>query len=137
MSKKVSTYWDVIKDNETHYSSGGWEVSLRKNCYYDHKKDREVFKLEFVWPYWEGVSRKERSECRKDVLVKRKLEKILASSSRDREEYRDLNQRIDTPELIQKIFDLYKGGLKGFELGKYIREGHYTMAEANSLFYRM
>ena len=142
---KVKTYWDSIKDQETFYSGGsrGWEVHLRRLPYYRHNPKthqyKEVETLQFVWPFYsgDGVSREEKSETRKEVTMKRKLERILASASIDRSEYYDLCSRINTPELKQEIIKLHDDGLKGFSLRNYIQHNHLTDAQAHTLFWRM
>ena len=136
---KVKTYWDTIKNNETFYHGGsrGWEVHLRKYTHYvwDKKtgEDKKVEKLEFAWPYFDGVPRAERAECRKDILEQRQRERILGQASRDREEYRDLCERV-YKEDWDKILAT---GIRGFELGRYIRETFLTESQAYTLFYRM
>ena len=142
---KVKTYWDEIKDQETFYYGGsqGWEVHLRRQPFYifDPKthESKEVEKLQFEWPFYigDGISRKEKAAIRKEVTMKRKLEKILASASINRNEYQDLRSRIDTSELEQEIIKLYNDGLKGFPLRNYIQQNHLTNSEAHSLFWRM
>jgi len=142
---KAKTYWDTIKNQETFYSGGskGWVVHLRRQTSYkyNHKTHeyREVETLQFQWPFsaGDGITREEKSEIRKEVTMKRKLEKILASASIDRFEYRDLCSRIDTPELKQEIIKLYDDGLKGFPLRNYIQQQYLTDSQAHSLFWRM
>jgi hypothetical protein len=136
---KEKNYWDTIKNNETFYHGGkrGWEVHLRKETWteYNHKKgtEKKVTRLQFQWPYFDGVPRAERAECRKDILEQRKKERILAQASRDREEYRDLVNRVNS----ENWDAIVATGIRGFELGKYIREKYLTHNEAYSLFYRM
>ncbi len=136
---KVKTYWDTIKNNETFYHGGkrGWEVHLRKETHYmwDIKTgiEKKVEKMEFQWPYFDGVPRAERAECRKDILEQRKKERILAQASRNREEYRDLVNRVNS----ENWNDIVATGITGFSLGQYIREKYLTHDEAYSLFYRM
>jgi hypothetical protein len=136
---KVKTYWDTIKNNETFYHGGsrGWEVHLiRENWIeYNHKTNtnKPVSRLVWHWPYFDGVPRAERAECRKDILEQRQRERILGQASRDREEYRDLCARV-YKEDWDKILAT---GIRGFELGRYIRETFLTEAQAYTLFYRM
>jgi hypothetical protein len=136
---KEKNYWDTIKNNETFYHGGkrGWEVHLRKETWteYDYKKgaEKKVTRLQFQWPYFDGVPRAERAECRKDILEQRKKERILAQASRDREEYRDLCARVDS----ENWNEIVKTGITGFPLGNYIRHNFLTHSEAHSLFYRM
>jgi hypothetical protein len=142
---KVKTYWDEIKDQETFYSGGsqGWEVHLRRQSSYRYNPKthecKEVETLQFAWPFCngDGISREEKAQVRKDVTTKRKIEKILASASINRNEYQDLRSRIDTSELEQEIIKLYNDGLKGFPLRNYIQQNHLTNSEAHSLFWRM
>jgi hypothetical protein len=139
---KVKNYWDKIKDKETHYSGGeyGWEVHLKMNTYrvWDHKTNKEkiVSKLEYQWPYWAETPRAERALCRKEVLEKRKQHKILAQASRDGEEFYDLQNRVGgiNSDIWNEVKEL---NIKGFDLGKYIRERYLTDDQAYTLFYRM
>ena len=136
---REKNYWDTIKNDETFYHGGarGWEVHLRKETHYmwDSKTgtEKKVTKLEFKWPYFDGVPRAERALCRKDILAQRKKERILAQASRDREEYRDLCARVQS----EKWDEILKTGITGFPLGNYIRHNFLTYSEAHSLFYRM
>ena len=136
---KEKNYWDTIKNNETFYHGGkrGWEVHLRKETWteYDHKTgtSKLVSRLVWQWPYFEGVPRAERAECRKDILEQRHRERILGQASRDRGEYRDLCERV-YKEDWNKILAT---GIRGFELGRYIRETFLTESQAYTLFYRM
>lgn len=136
---KVKTYWDTIKNEETHYYGGerGWEVHLRNQTHYQYNprtgEYKEVTKLEFQWPYFDGVPRAERAQCRKDVLEARKKQRILAQASRNKEEYRDLINRVDS----ENWKEILATGITGFELGDYIRYKYLTYSEAYSLFYRM
>ena len=141
--KKVKTYWDEIKDQETFYYGGsqGWEVHLRRQpsyrCNPKTHECKEVETLQFQWPFYtgDGVSREEKSQTRKDVSRKRKLEKILASASVDRNEYLDLCKRAYGKH--DEILKLYNDGLKGFALRNHIIQHFLTDGEAYSLFYRM
>lgn len=138
---KVKTYWDEIKNEESYYYGGkqGFEVPLRwtATCRYDSKtgKDIKGRSLQFQWPFgWgDGVPASEKALVRKEVKLKRKKEKMLAQASRDREEFRDLYSRIDDVNFDEIVAT----GLKGFDLGQYIRERYLTRSEAHSLFYRM
>ena len=140
---KVKTYWDVIKNQETFYTGGsqGWEVHLRYTDVhkYNHKTHecKVVKALQFDWPFrsGDGVSREEKSQTRKDVTNARKIEKILASASIDRNEYQDLCKRAYGRK--EEIFKLYDEGLKGFALRNHIFFNFLTDAEAHSLFWRM
>ena len=141
--KKVKTYWDEIKDQETFYCGGsqGWEVHLNRQpsyrCNPKTHECKEVETLQFAWPFYagDGVSREEKSQTRKDVSRKRKLEKILASASVDRSEYLELCKR--SYGRNDEIFKLYDDGLKGFALRNHIAINFWTDAEAHSLFWRM
>jgi hypothetical protein len=143
--KKVKTYWDEIKDQETFYYGGsqGWEVHLRRQpsyrCNPKTHECKEVETLQFTWPFYagDGVSREEKSQTRKDVSRKRKLEKILASASVDRSEYLDLCKRTYSETNQEAVIDLYSKGLKGFALRNHIIQHFLTDGEAYSLFYRM
>ena len=140
---KVKTYWDTIKNEETFYSGGsqGWEVHLRRqpSYTYNHKthESKEVETLQFQWPFsaGDGISREEKAQVRKDVTTKRKIEKILASASIDRNEYHNLCKR--SYGRHDEIFKLYNDGLKGFALRNHIAINFWTDAEAHSLFWRM
>ena len=100
---------------------------------------KEVETLQFTWPFYagDGVSREEKSQTRKDVSRKRKLEKILASASVDRSEYLDLCKRTYSETNQEAVIDLYSKGLKGFALRNHIIQHFLTDGEAYSLFYRM
>ena len=142
---KVKTYWDEIKDQETFYYGGsqGWEVHLRRQpsyrCNPKTHECKEVETLQFTWPFYagDGVSREEKSQTRKDVSRKRKLEKILASASVDRSEYLDLCKRVCDKTKEELVIRLFSNGLKGFNLRNHINQNFYTNDEAYSLFYRM
>ena len=136
---KVKTYWDKIKNDETHFSGGdyGWEVHLRREEYYDWKKREKIFKLQLQWPYFDKtVPRSERKKCREEVTQQVRLRRELAKASRDRSEYLDLQARIYDLSFEEKN-ELLKKGIKGFNLGSYIRHNYLTHAEAHSLFWRM
>ena len=138
---KVKTYWDEIKNLESHYYGGkqGFEVPLRwtATCRYDSKTGKNIKgrSLQFQWPfsYGDGVPASEKALVRKEVKLARKKEKMLAQASRNQEEFRDLYHRV-----YDKNFEeIVATGLKGFALGQYIREKYLTRSEAHSLFYRM
>jgi hypothetical protein len=71
--------------------------------------------------------------CRKEVTTARKKEKILAQASRNQEEFRDLYARVSD----ENWDAIVATGLKGFDLGQYIREKYLTDSEAYTLFWRM
>jgi hypothetical protein len=133
---KVKTYWDEIKNNETHYSGGdrGWEVHLKYEKYYSKKEQKH--KLAFRWPFsvGDGVSRAEKSKCRKDVLFARFKQKTLASASANWEEYHDLCQRIGN--MNEEEFREAIGNMTGFDLRNYICNKYWTRAESFASFYR-
>ena len=79
----------------------------------------------------------EKSQTRKDVSRKRKLEKILASASVDRSEYLELCKRVCDKTIEELVINLFSNGLKGFNLRNHINQNFYTGEEAYSLFYRM
>jgi len=138
---KVKTYWDEIKDQETFYYGGnrGWEIHLRwENTYtWDRKtgENKVGRRLQFQFPFCpgDGVPAAEKALVRKEVTTARKKEKMLAQASRNREEFRDLYARISD----ENWDEIVATGLKGFDLGKYIRERYLTHNESYSLFYRM
>jgi hypothetical protein len=133
---KVKTYWDVIKNNETYYYGGdmGWEVSLRKDSYY--QKDTKKTKLSFQWPFraGDGIPRAERSKCRKEVLFARFQEKTLASASANREEYYDLRRRVG--HMKEEEFKEAFRNMSGFELRNYICNKYWTESESFASFWR-
>ncbi len=133
---KVKTYWDEIKNNETHYYGGdhGWEICLRKEEYY--YKSEQKYRLAFQWPFraGDGVSRAERSKCRKDVLFARFKEKTLASASANRKEYHDLCQRVGS--MNEEEFKEAIGNMTGFDLRNYICGKYWTYSESFASFYR-
>lgn len=137
--EKVKTYWDEIKNEEFHLYGGnqGWEVLFRftEIGYWDRKSGEYKYKksIQPQWPGFSGASREERALCRKEVMQKYKQRKILAQASRNYEEYRDLHYRINN----ERWEDILATGLKGFNLGKYIREKYLTDSEAHTLFWRM
>jgi len=136
---KVKTYWDEIKNEEFFLYGGnqGWEVHFKfENVgYWDRNSGEYKYKksIQPQWPFFEGVPREERALCRKEVMQKAKQRKILAQASRNLEEYRDLNARINR----ECWDDIVATGMKGFDLGKYIREKYLTDSEAHTLFWRM
>ena len=138
---KVKTYWDEIKNEESYYYGGkqGFEVPLKwvETYHYDDKThtSKRGKSLQFQWPfgYGDGVPASEKALVRKEVKAKRKKEKMLAQASRNQEEFRDLYARV-TDENWDEIVAT---GLKGFDLGQYVREQHLTHSEAHSLFWRM
>ena len=135
---KQKTYWDEIKNNETHYSGGdsGWEVHLRRDSYYDYDKKVEKTRLVYHWPFstGDGVPRSEKSKCRKDVLFARFKEKTLASASSNRQEYHDLCQRVGS--MKEEEFKEAIGNMSGFELRNYICGKYWTYAESYASFHR-
>ena len=142
--KKVKTYWDEIKNEETSFTGGsyGWEVRLvwEEKWRWDSKKGCSVKSkaLELQWPFGYGqkLPKGEKAQTRKDVLRAKKLRKVLAQSSRNRSEYDDLRQRMyRLPE--EQVDDILTKGYVGFDLGDYIRHNHYTSREAHALFYNM
>lgn len=136
---KIKNYWDIIKNEETHYYGGeqGWEVHLINQTHHQYNPRtgdcKEVTKLEFQWPSFDGVPKSERTQCRKDVLEARKKQRILAQASRDRKEYMDLVNRVNS----ENWEEILATGITGFDLGDYIRHKYLTHSEAYSLFYRM
>ena len=126
---KIKTYWDEIKNHPSRFSGGkqGWEV-IRERCPYSNK-------MIFIFPFssGDGVSREEKALCRKDVKKQFELIKTLAQASRNREEYRDLYNRVSD----ENWNEIVATGLKGFDLGKYISERYLTQDQAYTLFYRM
>ena len=133
---KVKTYWNEIKNNETHYSGGdrGWEVHLRNEEYYS--KSEQKRRLVFQWPFsaGDGVPRAEKAKCRKDVLFARFKQKTLASASANWDEYHDLCQRVGN--MNEKEFKEAIGNMTGFELRNYICDKFWTRAESFASFYR-
>jgi hypothetical protein len=138
---KVKTYWDEIKNEEFFLYGGnqGWEVHFRfvENWRYNPKtnESKKIRSLQPQWPfgYGDGVPRGERTLCKKEVMQKYKQRKMLAQASRNSEEYRDLHNRIND----ENWEDIVATGLKGFNLGQYIREKYLTDSEAHTLFWRM
>jgi len=143
MSKKIKTYWDEIKNDEFSLSGGnwGWEVCFRfeETNTFDRKTGefKEGKTLKPHWPSFnsggEKVPREEKSLCRKEVMQKYKQRKMLAQASRNLEEYRDLKRRVSK----ENWEDIVSTGIKGLDLGRYIRGKYLTDQEAHSLFYRM
>jgi hypothetical protein len=140
--KKGKTYWDEIKNNENRYSYMGWEVKLCKKPTRKYNpitgEFTEKITLEIEWPFrsGDGLSAKEKSEIKNGVKEIRKIEKILASSSSNYNEYLQLQQRVSRED-YKTIIELYDGGLKGFNLRNHIQNQFLTEDEAHSLFYRM
>lgn len=143
MGKKVKTFWDEIKNEEFHLYGGnwGWEVHFRFEETTTFNRKTGEFKtrksLKPQWPYFgngsEKVPREEKALCKKEVMQKYKQRKMLAQASRNEEEYRDLYKRINN----ENWEDIVATGIKGLNLGQYIRERYLTYQEAHSLFYRM
>jgi len=138
---KVKTYWDEIKDQESHYYGGkqGFEVPLRwvETRRYDSKTrtTKRGKSLQFQFPFYsgDGVPAAEKALVRKEVTAARKKEKMLAQASHNQEEFRDLYARV-----TDKNWDeIVATGLKGFALRSYITSKYLTNREANALFYNM
>jgi hypothetical protein len=142
--KKVKTYWDEIKHEESFYYGGtqGWEIHLRwKETLTWNPKTHEYKEgksLQFDFPFraGDGVPGAEKSLVRKEVTFKRKREKLLAQASRDRAEFDDLYSRVSRVS-AEEWNEIIESGLKGFDLGTYIRSKHYTEREAYALFWNM
>ena len=144
---KIKTYWDVIKDEECHFYGGssGWEVHLKWETYWDYTKSRlgkgepeKKRKLALQWPWsWDQkLPKGEKAQTRKDVLLQKKVRKLLAKASASSSEFRELNER--TYNMSQDDWDeLFQTGLKGFDLRNYIQRTKLTDGEAHSLFWRM
>lgn len=141
---KVKTYWDEIKDEETHFYGGssGWEVHLRwvESYKWDSKKGVSVNKkrleLQWPWSYGDKLPKGEKAQTRKDVMLKKKIRKMLAQASPDREMYDNLCNR--TAGLDHEQWgEIFNMGLKGFDLGNWIHRQYLTHGEAHSLFYHM
>ena len=145
--KKVKTYWDEIKDEECHFYGGsmGWEVHLSWEVYWDYSKSRfgngepekkRQLKIQWPWSWDDKLPRGEKAQTRKDVLLQKKTRKLLAQASSNRSEFHDLNDR--TYNMSPEEWDeLFKLGLKGFDLRNYIQHTKLTDSEAHSLFWRM
>jgi len=141
---KVKTYWDEIKNEESYYYGGkqGFEVPLKwvETRRYDSKTrtTKRGKSLQFQWPFGcgDGVPASEKALVRKEVTAARKKEKMLAQASRNQEEFRDLYNRISRIS-EDEWNEIVATGLKGFDLGNYIRQSRYTEREANALFYNM
>jgi hypothetical protein len=139
---KVKTYWDEIKNEEFFLYGGnwGWEIHFRfvEDWRYNPEtnESKKVRSLKPQWPFGYGsekVPREEKALCKKEVMQKYKQRKMLAQASRNQEECRDLHRRIS-----EENWDaIVATGLKGFDLGKYIREKYLTDSEAYTLFWRM
>lgn len=134
---KTTTYWDEVKDKPTHYSggAGGYEVHLITRTYTDHNK-KTVTRKEFEWPYNgpdRRISRSEMGQIKIDVRNQHKLHKLLAKSSSDYEEYKDLKNRIYNNNLEFDFVFAIK--LKGVDFAKYIRANYLTRSEAERLSY--
>jgi hypothetical protein len=129
---KQQTYWDEIKNQETHFTSqGGWEIHLNKEEYYT--KDVLKTRLQFSWPRFDGLNRKQRALERASVMKAAKARKLAAQMSRNREEYTDIFRRINEDQLLEIV-----GKEKPtISLGDYIRQHYLTDAQAYTLFYRM
>ena len=143
---KVKTYWDEIKDDEVNFYGGsmGWEVRLMWVDRYQWNSNKRVSikkrRLELQWPWGYGGNEKlpkgEKAQTRKDVLLQKKVRKLLAQASTNSSEYRDLNSR--TYNMSPDDWDeLFKLGLKGFDLRNYIQRTNLTDGEAHALFWRM
>ena len=126
---KVKTYWDEIKNRETFYSGGdrGWEIHLKRD---------DGGKLYFCWPFstGDGVPVGEKSKARKEVMFKRFRERVLASASANRQEYRDLMERVG--EMNEQEFKEAIGEMRGFELRNYICQKYWTYSESFASFWR-
>ena len=141
---KVKTYWDEIKNDETHFSGGtqGWEVRLlwEDDWKYDRKTGEDVkvrkLKLQFPFGPGDGVPREEKKQCREEVMLKKRLRRKLAMASRNRDEYGDLQSRVRRCSKEEKNMIL-NSKLKKFDLGEFIRNKYLTDREAHSLFYYM
>ena len=146
---RAKTYWDEIKDDETHFYGGsmGWEVHLRWVEYWDYSRSNEGLgepvlkrKLELQWPWGysgqEKLPKGEKKRARKEVMLVKKLRKLLAQASSNRSEYNELRARTSdlTDEDWQEIFDM---GMKRSDLSSYIQRNYLTDGEAHSLFWRM
>ena len=140
--KKENTYWDEIKNNENHYSYMGWEIKLCRKTTRKYNPTSGEFTektaLEFEWPFRSGdeLSAKEKSEIKNGIKEIRAIEKILAISSSNYNEYLQLKQRVSRED-YKTIIELYDEGLKGFDLRNHIIHNLLTDGEAYSLFYRM
>jgi hypothetical protein len=139
---KVKTYWDEIKNDEFFLYGGnwGWEIHFRFENVgrWDPKTGEHKYtkSLQPQWPFGYGsekVPREEKALCKKEVMQQYKQRKMLAQASRNKEEYRDLHSRINN----ERWEDIVATGLKGFNLGQYIRSKYLTEREAYALFYNM
>ena len=95
-------------------------------------------KLVLQWPWsWDTkLPKGEKAQTRKDVLLQKKVRKLLAHASASRSEFRELNER--TYNMSQDDWDeLFQTGLKGFDLRNYIQRTKLTDGEAHALFWRM
>ena len=144
---KVKTYWDEIKNEEffLHGGNWGWEIHFRfetTQTYNRKTGERKTSKtLKPQWPFGDygsdrKVPREEKALCKKEVMLKHKQRKMLAQASRNQEEFRDLYSRISRIS-EEEWNEIVATGLKGFDLGNYIRQSRYTEREANALFYNM
>ena len=138
---KVKTYYDEIKGDECFFSGGrqGWEVHFRFEDVWigTYPNQKKAKRLRPCWPFsaGDGVPASEKKLCRQEVLFGKKLRDTLAKASRNREEYSDLNARLCRVKQ-EELEALLAKGIKGFELGRYIRENYLTHSEAHWLFYR-
>ena len=132
MEKQSQTFWHEIKNKETHFTSqGGWEIHLKKQSI--DIKGVIKYRLQFCWPGFDGLNRKQRALERASVLKAFKVRKLAAQMSRNREEYTDIFRRIDEDQLLEIV-----GKQKPtIGLGDYIRQHYLTDAQAYTLFYRM
>lgn len=137
---KVKTYWDEIKGNETFYYGNGWEIHMKWNEVYNYNVKKNATKkskrLEFCWPFrtGDGVTREERAKVRKAVMFARFRQRVLASASANREEYRNLMQRVGN--MTEQEFMDAIGEMRGFELRNYICQKYLTHDEAFATFWR-
>ena len=91
----------------------------------------------FIWPFisGDGVPTSEKVLCKAEVKFQHFKDKTLAQASQNREEYRDLVERVD--ELSEDEFRKLTKNMKGFDLRNYICQTYLTRAQADTLFWRM
>lgn len=130
---KEKTYWDILKWENRHFTVGdqGWEVHIVKETNYTHWKNGK--------PLNEPVLRTEMRICKppigvsgnRDLKEKMWREKLIASISKDRNQFSELYKRVDDSWDYIKENQLTGGNLRDWLYNTRTSQEFYNLLRYN------
>ena len=94
---REKTYWDTLKWEDRHFTVGveGWEVRLIKETYNTHYVNGKYLDKSVLKTEMRICKGKIGPSGTRDLKEKMWREKLIASISKDRNQYRELMGRVD------------------------------------------